>query len=90
MTWYVSPCAVIYNVYEKAASSLLDADHNGVAEDYGTCFQTDLPVNEMADPGRPPTGQTGYDVVTGVNLHSESTMGYASIGGERRNVNPCP
>jgi len=90
MVWWKNPCAIWYNVYKITAPRLLDADHDGVAEEYGLCSQPHLDSNQMMDQTSPPPGQTSYYVVTGGNLLGEGSMGYASNGLPRPNVAPCP
>lgn len=89
MTWDSEACADVYNVYRYTGLALLDSDHNGVANSYGTCFQSNLEVTEVTDTTHPPAGQTDFYVVTGKGAH-EGTMGYASNGMQRQNEAPCP
>jgi len=89
MTWDQEACSSTYNVYRKSGL-LLDADHNGVAEDYGSCYQNDVLSTGVSDGTRPPTGQMLVYAVSGQNLNGEGSIGYASNGLMRPNVNPCP
>jgi hypothetical protein len=90
MIWATSPCATWYNVYRLVASRMTDADNDGVADNYGECYQRHLEEPEMVDPTQPPTGMAYYYAVTAQNSVGEGTMGYASDGQERTNHYPCP
>jgi len=89
MTWEPEGCSSSYNVYRKTGL-LLDSDHNGVANDYGGCYQNDVLATQVTDATRPPTGQMYLYAVSGQNLNGEGAIGYASNGLMRPNVSPCP
>ena len=90
MTWDTAACADTYSVYRKAGGLLLDSDHNGVADDYGQCFQGELAATQMTDTTRPPAGQMYIYAVSGKNLNGEGSIGYASDTLIRPNPTPCP
>jgi hypothetical protein len=90
MTWQSMPCAIAYNVYRMQGLRMTDSNHDGVADDYGDCYQLGLDTPEMVDPTRPPTGMTNYYQVTSDGSNGESTMGTASNGEQRFNRAPCP
>jgi hypothetical protein len=77
-------------VYKVTAPLLHDADDNGLADYYGSCFQPDLPTNSSADAFVPPAGFSGFYLVTAESLLGEGTFGFASNGLERPNTSPCP
>jgi len=89
MGWEPEECSDTYNVYRKSGA-LTDADHNGVGDDYGLCYNHDLGEVVVSDASNPPPGQTRLYAVSGKNLNGEGALGYASNGGMRPNVSPCP
>lgn len=89
LTWEPENCSTAYNVYRKSGL-LLDSDHNGVAEEYGQCFSNDVGGTGTSDSSSPPVGSLLLYAVTGQNLNGEGALGYASNGGIRPNVTPCP
>jgi hypothetical protein len=81
-------CAELYNVYK--ARALVDADLNGLADDYGICFLQNLMLPEADDFGIPnPSMFFGY-LVTSENALGESNLMTNSAGMVRPNLNPCP
>jgi hypothetical protein len=86
----VGPCADWYNVYKLTTSQMTDLDGDGVADDYGSCFQPDLVENQAPDSTPPPEGFTGSYLVTGENDIGEGSTGYAGNGLPRPNYSPCP
>jgi len=89
MTWNTEGCSDTYNVYRKIGM-LLDPDHNGVADDYGGCYQNEVMGTQVQDTTRPPAGSMYVYAVSGQNLNGEGSIGYASNGLMRPNVFPCP
>jgi hypothetical protein len=88
-TPWLSPCTK-WHVYVKTDITLRDSDHDGVADDYGTCFDT-VTVPEATAPGDPGPGRTHYIIVTAAEEGvGEGSMGAASNGLPRPNVFPCP
>jgi hypothetical protein len=89
-TPWPSPCA-LWNVYVKTAVTLTDSDHDGVADDYGTCHDSGLTVAEAQAPGDPAPNETHYIIVTAESYEvGEGSMGAASNGLARPNLSPCP
>jgi len=89
-TWDPVACATAYNVYRETGIRLSDADSNGVADSYGTCFLAGVATTAGADPSSPVAGSTGFYLVTGENAAGEGPPGSASNGLPRPNTNPCP
>jgi len=90
MVWQWGPCADWYNVYRRVDTSFIDADNNGVADDYGPCFQPNLVLNQVPDSSVPAAGIGSFYLVSGESTVGEGTIGFASNGGMRPNVTPCP
>lgn len=88
--WGLCPPASSYNVYRIMATVLPDANHDGVADDYGTCFRSGLTTPEAFDGSRPALGQVLFYQVTAKFGTLEGPMGNASNGSPRQNVGPCP
>jgi hypothetical protein len=89
MTWDTEECSDTYNVYRKTGL-LLDPDGDGVANDYGGCYQNDVMATGVNDLSKPPVGSMYVYAVSGQNLNGEGSIGYASNGRMRPNVTPCP
>jgi hypothetical protein len=90
LTWTGGTCATRFNVYRSTVPRLLDADMNGLADDYGTCFLPDLLVSQAMDASNPPASFMHTYLVTGENAVGEGGMGYASNLLQRPNLTPCP
>jgi hypothetical protein len=90
LAWTVSPCALSWHAYRGTARTLQDLDLDGLADNYGLCYQSDLTEPEVMDSSTPPPGFMHYYLVTAVNAVGESSLGYTSGGGERPNLSPCP
>ncbi len=90
MTWVDEPCSVAYNTYRLTATSLVDADADGLADDYGTCFQPGLTATVMFDSSPVPSGFANFYLVTGVDSAGEGSMGFNSNLVTRPNRTPCP
>jgi hypothetical protein len=90
IVWNWVPCADYYNIYKRTASLLPDSDGNGVADSYGSCDQMDQPDNMTADSMIPPSGMASFYMVTAENPVGEGSLGYASNGHERPNLDRCP
>jgi hypothetical protein len=82
------PCFVHYNVYEKLGA-LPDVDHDGVAEDYGSCLGS-VQNPEYDHTTTPMLGEVAYIQITAETDAGEGDMGTASNGLPRPNVSPCP
>lgn len=89
MTWDPEACSSSYNVYRRTGM-LFDSDHNGAADNYGSCFRNELSDTGMSDTTFPPPGQMYMYGVTGESFNGEGAIGYASNGLPRPNVTPCP
>ena len=90
MIWDPESCANVYNVYRYTAPKLADTDNDGLADDYGSCYQPGLPVTEMVSPANPASGFVDYYLVTGKNMAGEGTLGHTSSFLIRPNLSPCP
>jgi len=88
--WSGSKCATKWNLYRATVPRLVDADRDGLADDYGTCFRPDLMVPQTQDASGPPTGQMHIYLVTGENAVGEGSLGFTSSRQERPNRTPCP
>jgi hypothetical protein len=91
LEWNPLPCAAFYNLYRQTSAGLVDADSDGLADDYGACFRSGLPLPEAFDASSPPLGlfhhylPTGNDPGTG-----EGPLGNTSLLNPRPNRTPCP
>ena len=90
MTWSTPQCAETYNLYRLTAVSLEDSNEDGLADDHGSCFQSDLMDPEATDLSSPPAGLMHVYAVTAENAVGEGSLGRNSEGEVRLNVNPCP
>lgn len=90
MTWDELPCADWYNSYRLTAKTLEDADGDGMADNYGSCLQADIPFPVAADPTDPPDGFTNFYLITGENDQGEGSLGFNSVPQTRSNQSPCP
>lgn len=90
MVWSQEECAASYNVYTYNGPRLPDFDGDGMADFYGTCLQSGIPVTTLQIPSSPSSGTVDFFLVTGVNPIGESTLGYNSQRKERPNLTPCP
>jgi hypothetical protein len=85
----IDPCK--WHVYRLTALKMTDADVNGVADFYGSCFAPDLELPEYDDlTPPPPAHETHFYLVTEVTGAGEGSMGNASNGAMRPNLAPCP
>jgi hypothetical protein len=83
-------CALVYNTYRYTGSRLADADENGLADDYGSCFVGEIIGYDVADPTIPPDGNVHWYLVTGENFVTEGSLGENSDEMERPNLLACP
>jgi hypothetical protein len=88
--WERVACVDTYNLYRLTTTRFEDADADGLADDYGSCFATSLPLPEAMDGSDPPPGWCHFYLATGVNLLGEGPMGFNSALQERPNFTPCP
>ena len=65
-------------------------DRDGLADDYGSCYQADIIGLQTDDLSRPGGGQLYSYLVTGENSVGEGGLGTNSGGAQRPNNNPCP
>ncbi len=88
--WERLSCAAVYNVY-RHTGQLEDADGDGLADEYGTCFRPDVLVTEAFNPSDPPIGTVNTFWVTGEDPSgAEGPLGNTSSGLMRPNRTPCP
>jgi hypothetical protein len=83
-------CALVYNTYRFTGAQLPDANQDGLAEDYGSCFVGDIIGHEVSDPSNPPGAAMHWYLVTGEYQGTEGSLGNNSAGLARPNVGPCP
>jgi hypothetical protein len=86
------PCTYHWNLYMIEAPTLVDADSNGVADDYGKCLWSGLPSPTAPTAGSdPPSGWVQFYNPTAENTDGEGSMGNASNGSPREpNYISCP
>src|SRR5262249_6091391 len=90
LVWSARSDALTYNLYRTDLGGLVDSDHDGAADAYGTCLQTGLASPSAVDPGKPPLGDGFGYLVTVVRAGGEGPLGFASSGAPRPNPDPCP
>jgi len=97
MVWAGDPSAGSYNVYRGNLSGLVDLDHNGTADNFGSAIACRITSPLVADPGAPVVGNGFFYLVAGVNANGEGTLGFtrtnAGPGPERPKsalTGPCP
>jgi hypothetical protein len=79
-----------YDVYRGDLGALHDADGDGAAQDYGSCFAESLAGPTFVDTGIPSPGQGYIYLITGrTAAGSEGDLGVASSGAPRPNVRDC-
>jgi hypothetical protein len=84
-------CSSVFNLYRYAGEPRLsDLDEDGIADDYGECYQDELTELGAADPFHPAPSGVHFYLVTGENDVGEGSLGANGAGAERPNVNPCP
>ncbi|MCP3981777.1 MAG: hypothetical protein GY716_20945 [bacterium] len=67
-----------------------DVDRDGLADDYGDCYQDDIIELEATDTSNPPVSQSHWYLVTGENFTAEGSLGENSDRVERPNTGVCP
>lgn len=90
LEWSSAPCATSYNVYRRSGQRLVDANHDGIADDYGACLFSGLATDFAVDTLTPPPGSMFTYLVTGENATGEGSLGFTSAGAQRPNRAPCP
>lgn len=90
LSWNGESCAAVYNGYRRIGGALPDADGDGVADDYGQCLAVEQASTELSETAVPPLGEAHYYLITAKNDAGEGSLGLASNGGQRPNLNPCP
>ncbi len=79
-----------YDVYRGDLGGLHDADDDGAAEDYGSCFAENLAGPTFIDTSIPPSGHGFIYLVTGrTSAGLEGDLGVASSGAPRPNARDC-
>jgi hypothetical protein len=79
-----------YDVYRGGLRALHDTDHDGAAQDYGSCFAENLAGPTFEDPAVPQPGDGFVYLVTGRAANgAESDLGRASSGVVRPNPHDC-
>jgi len=84
------PCDGVFNVYRQTSRKLIDLDNDKLADDYGTCFLTNLTVSEAFDETDPAVGWAHFYLVSGRNAAGEGSLGTNSLGVAIPNRSPCP
>lgn len=82
LVWDDASCALTYRTYLRDGA-FEDADGDGLADDYGACFQNDIIGNSALLPGGFIFGQTTYFLLGGQNFVGAGSVGTASSGGGR-------
>jgi len=90
LAWDARIGATSYGLYRGAVSGLVDADADGVADDYGACLESGITANGTSDTSAPGIGSAYFYLVTGRGPGGEGTLGAASNGLPRPNLSPCP
>ena len=90
LTWTGGTCAQWFNVYRANLQQPADADFDGLADDYGTCFLPNVFVTQAPDATIPAPDFMYTYLVTGENAVGEGGMGFTSALLERPNRAPCP
>ena len=80
MTYPSDPSADIWDVY-RGSLPLVDADLNGLADNYGSPFSCGSTSPLTADPAVPAAGSGFFYLVAGKNLMGEGTLGFARTPG---------
>jgi subtilisin family serine protease len=89
VSWQMETPYTSFNLYRGDLRSLVDADRNGAADDYGACLAENLSGPTFGDQTAPPVGH-GYIYLVDANLTSgETSLGNASSGAVRPNVHDC-
>ncbi len=90
LRWSTAECALTYNTYRGEGPLLLDVDRDGLADDYGSCYQSEVIGTRSPASATPQNGQTHWYLITGENLVGEGSLGTNSQGAERPNSAACP
>jgi len=90
LVWSSLECAAVYNIYRVTLDGLVDADSDGLADDYGGCFQSGLTVAGADDTSIPTVGFSHYYLITAENADGEGVLSVTSAGALRPNRSPCP
>lgn len=89
LEWFDLDCATAYDVYRRIGP-LGDANHDGLADDYGTCVAPGIANSFFDDTLTPPARGLFAYLVTGENAAGEGALGTTSAGVPRPNRAPCP
>lgn len=90
LAWSPEVCSTLYNAYRATTNRFLDGNGDGLADDYGACFQDDLALPEVFDDSDPPGASFHAYLITGENAQGEGTLGTNRAGATRPNTTPCP
>jgi hypothetical protein len=90
LEWKGGTCARTFNVYRALLNRVTDADSDGLADDYGSCFRFGLVVPQVTDADPLGPGRMHTYLVTGKNPVGEGSLGFTSALLERPNRSPCP
>ncbi|HXH28889.1 MAG TPA: matrixin family metalloprotease, partial [Candidatus Polarisedimenticolia bacterium] len=90
LAWDARADAVTYDLYRGGMQTLVDSDHDGVADGYGVCLVNGLVSPATSDSALPAAGSAFFYLVTGRNPAGEGPLGAAGNGLPRPNTQPCP
>jgi len=90
LVWTGLECASSYNLYRATLDGLVDADSDGLADDYGGCLMPNLTSAEADDTSSPPPGFSHFYLITAENANGEGALTLTSAGLSRPNRSPCP
>jgi concanavalin A-like lectin/glucanase superfamily protein/purple acid phosphatase-like protein len=76
LTWPADSLYSSYNVY-RSTVPLIDANHDGVADAYGSSLASSLTVCTLADAQNPARGSVFFYLLTGSDPGGEGTLGSA-------------
>ncbi|HEV8201878.1 MAG TPA: S8 family serine peptidase [Candidatus Polarisedimenticolia bacterium] len=89
VVWQQETGFQVFDLYRGDLASLHDTDHDGAAQEYGSCFAENLAGPVFADNDVPAVGRGFLYLVTGRSGGVESGLGSASSGALRPNVHDC-
>jgi hypothetical protein len=89
VVWQQESGFQVFDLYRGDLASLRDTDHDGAAQEYGSCFAEDLAGPAFVDGDVPAVGRGFLYLVTGRSGGVESDLGRASNGALRPNLHDC-
>jgi subtilisin family serine protease len=89
VAWQQETGFQVFDLYRGDLASLHDTDHDGAAQEYGSCFAENLAGPVFVDNDVPTVGRGYLYLVTGRSGGIESGLGSASSGAARPNLHDC-